>query len=110
MGTYTKTVAQFVATVLGYLGAALAGGVTPDEWVNVAILAVGAAAVFAAPNVPGAPVVKFVLSLLTAGLVVLQSVIEAGVTTGEWYQIAAAVAGALAVYGLANKGGTGVTQ
>ena len=52
--------------------AALAGDnyISSVEWVNVAIVGVGACAVFYAPNVPHARVTKFVMSALAAVLTV----------------------------------------
>lgn len=102
-GKYTKTIMAFLATVLGFVGAAATGGIMPTEWVNIAIQTTGAAAVFYAPNVPHANYTKAVLAVLTAGLVTLQTVIVGGVDSGEVYQIVASIFGAIAVYGLANK-------
>ncbi len=106
MRKYTKTIVMFVATVLGFVGAALTGGIIPTEWVNIAILSTGAAAVFTAPNVPGANYTKAILTVFTAVLTVLASVIIGGVTPGEWYQIGAAALGAVSVYGLKNQPST----
>ena len=103
MGKYNKLFAQFAFTVLGFLGAVVTGGITATEWVNVAILTVGSAGVFAADNSPAALYIKAILSFLSAGLVVLQTVIVGGVSSGEWYQIAAAVLSVAVVYGLKNK-------
>jgi len=106
---YAKAVAAVVATVLTGVAAALFGdnNISPVEWVNVAIMAIGACAVFAAPNVPGAAYTKSVLAALTAGLVVLASVIVGGVTNVEWIQIVLAVLGALGVYAVPNKSSVG---
>jgi hypothetical protein len=106
MATYAKFFAAVVATVLSGVVAALYSGnvVTNTEWVNIAIAAVGACAVFAAPNVPGARYTKSVLAVLTAVLTVLASVILGGVTTTEYIQIAVAALGALGVYAVPNTG------
>jgi hypothetical protein len=103
MKKYMKTFMMFLATVLGFVGAALTGGITNPEWVNIAILSVGAAAVFTGPNVPGAKYTKAILAILTATLTVLASVILGGITTGELYQIGAAALGAIAVFGVKNE-------
>lgn len=102
---YRKAVAAVVATVLSAILAALTGdqSLSPVEWVNVAIAAVGAAAVFAAPNVPGARYTKSVLAVLAAVLVVLNSAITGGVTMEEWLQIGLAALGALGVYAVPNS-------
>ena len=105
MTKYSKFIAIVIATVLSAISAALLGDsvISPNEWVNVAIAGVGAAAVFAAPNVPGAAYTKSVLAVLAAGLTVLASVIIGGVSPAEWIQIAIAALGAVGVYAVPNK-------
>jgi hypothetical protein len=97
---YGKAIAAIVATVLTALVAAMVGDaiITVVEWVNVAIAGTGAAAVFAAPNVPGAKYTKSVLAVLTGVLMLLTSVITDGITSTEWMQLALAALGALGVY------------
>lgn len=104
MGQYSKFIAIVIATVLSGITAALAGDsvISPSEWVNIAILGVGALGVFAAPNVPGSAYTKSILAVLAAVLTVLASVIVGGVTTTEWIQIALAGLGALGVYAVPN--------
>lgn len=99
---YTKAIVQVLITVGAYLAAVWTGGVTPIEWVNVAIVGVGALMVFAAPNIPGAAYTKSILSALTAGLVVLSSAITGGISVPELIQIVIAAAGAVGVYVLPN--------
>lgn len=105
MGRYTKAILAVVATVVAGLVAALSGDetISNPEWVNVAILAIGSASVFAAPNVPGAAYTKSILAVLTAGLTVLASAIIGGVTVTEWLQIATAGLGAVGVYAFKNE-------
>lgn len=97
---YGKSLAAVVAAVLSAIVAALVGDaiVSAVEWVNVAIAGTGAAAVFAAPNVPGAKYTKSILAVLTGVLVLLTSVITDGITTTEWLQLALAALGAVGVY------------
>lgn len=97
--------ATVVATILAAILAALTGDNVIDsvEWVNVAILAVGSAGVFAAPNVAGSAYTKTVLSVLAAVLTVLASAIVGGIDTTEWVQIAMAALGALGVWAVPNK-------
>ena len=104
MNNYKKFVAIVIATVLSAVSAALVGDnvISPQEWVNVAILGVGALGVFAAPNVPGANYTKSILAVLTAVLTVLSSVIIGGVGTTEIIQIILAGLGAVGVYALPN--------
>lgn len=108
MQKYLKLVAQVLVTVAVALVAALGGDNVIDsvEWVNVAIVAVTAGAVFYAPNVPGAPITKAILSALGAGLTVLASAIVGGLQTVEIIQILIAAAGAVGVYAVPNRGQT----
>lgn len=101
---YWKSVVAVLVAVLSGLQAALFNDqvISSTEWVNVAIAAVTAAAVFAAPNVPGARYTKAILAVLGAVLTVLASVILGGVTPSEWIQIALAAAGAVGVYAKSN--------
>lgn len=103
---YAKALTAVVVTVLVAMSAAMAGNgeIDPVEWVNVAITGVGALAVFAAPNVPGARYTKSIIAVLTAVLVVLASVIVGGVTTVEIFQMVIAGAGAVGVFAVPNKG------
>jgi hypothetical protein len=96
---YAKSIAMIVATVLSAIVAALVGdnAISAHEWVNVGISAVGAAAVFTAPNVPGAMYVKQVLAILAAVLMLLNNVIDGGIDLSEWLQLALAALGALGV-------------
>ena len=103
MKRYTKAIVQVVVTVLVALAAVWTGGVTVAEWVNIAIVGVGACSVFAAPNVPGARYTKSILSALAAGLVVLASAITGGIQFPEVVQIVVAALGAVGVYALPNK-------
>ena len=107
---YAKFIVQALITVLAALAGVWTGGVTPVEWVNVAIIGVGALGVFAAPNVPGAPYTKAVLAVLTAGLVVLSSAIVGGIDFPELVQIIVAGAGAVGVYAVQNKPKLGVIK
>lgn len=105
MGKYTKAILAVIATVAAGLIAALSGDetISNQEWVNVAILAVGSLGVFAAPNVPGAQYTKAILAVLTAGLTVLASAIVGGLTTTEMLQILVAGLGAVGVYAFKNE-------
>lgn len=104
---YAKALAAVLATVLSAVVAATVGDevVTTVEWVNVAIAGIGAAAVFAAPNVPGAAYTKAVLAVLTAVLTLLASFLLVGdLGTSEWLQLGVAALGALGVYAVPNSG------
>lgn len=103
---YAKAGAAVVATILVALIAALSGDgvIASTEWVNVAIAGVGAAAVFAAPNVPGARYTKAILAVLAAVLTVLSSAILGGIDTTELLQILVVALGAVGVYAVPNRG------
>lgn len=94
---YAKFAAGVVATVLAALVAVWTDGVSAQEWVNVAIAGFGAAAVFAAPNVPGARYTKLFLAAGSAVLAYLVTAISGGVDSGELLQIGVIVLGALGV-------------
>ncbi len=102
---YGKMVAAVVATVLSGIVAATTGDglVDPVEWVNVTILGVGAAGVFAAPNVPGARYTKAIIAALTAALTVLASTILGGVDHVDVMQMVIAALGAVGVYAVPNE-------
>lgn len=103
---YAKALAAVVTTVLSAVVAALTGDnyIGAVEWINVATLAVGACAVFAAPNVPHARTTKAVLAVLTAVLVLSTNLIADGITVSEWLQLGVAALGALGVYAVPNRG------
>lgn len=104
MSKYAKFFAAVAATVLTAIVTALTGDntISSTEWVNIAILAVGACTVFTGANVPGARYTKTVLAVLTAVLTVLVSAIVGGITTTEWIQIALAGLAAVGVYAVKN--------
>ncbi|GGK44089.1 hypothetical protein GCM10010124_41140 [Pilimelia terevasa] len=101
---YAKSLAMVAATAASALVAVLADGVTPGEWLMVVNSAVFAAAVFTAPNVPGARYTKSVLAFLGAGLAVAISVITDGITLAEGIQIALAGLAAIGVRVAPNAG------
>jgi peptidoglycan/LPS O-acetylase OafA/YrhL len=103
--TYAKALAAVAATILSGVVAALTGDnfISDVEWINVGILAVGACAVFAAPNVPGSRYTKLVLAVLSAVLVLLVNLIVDGVTVSEWLQLGVAALGALGVFAVPNS-------
>src|SRR3954469_16203118 len=104
MSKYRKALAAVVATLLSAIVAASTDNVITDvEWINVAVLGVGACAVFTAPNVPGAPVTKAILAVLTAILTLLVSPISDGITTAEVLQLLVAGLGAVGVYAVRNE-------
>lgn len=103
---YAKLVMQVIVTIAAAIVAAMAGDNALDsvEWVNVAIIGAGAVAVVYTPNVPGAPVAKFVVSAIAAVLTVLASAIVGGIQSVEVIQMLIAGAGAVGVWAVPNAG------
>lgn len=105
---YAKALATVLATVLSGVIASLTGdgAVSTSEWISVAILSAGALAVFTAPNVPGAPVTKAALAVITAVLTLAVQLIGDGslasLDVTAWLQLAMAALGALGVYAVPN--------
>ena len=108
MSKYAKLVVMVLVTLATALSGVLTDGITSQEWVNVAIAGVGAAGVFAAPNVPGAKYTKTVLAILAAVLSFLVSAIAGGLDGQELLQIFIIAAGAVGVYGVPNKTDSGI--
>jgi hypothetical protein len=95
--------------------AAMAAGVLPlltgdgpsnaAEWINAVLVALGAGSVYIAANQPKGTVwhyTKTIMSALAAAGVVANSALTDGVTSTEWYQIAAALVGTGLVYWIPN--------
>lgn len=102
---YWKSVVAVIVAILSAVQASLFNDqvISSTEWVNVAIAGVTAAAVFAAPNVPGAVYTKAILAALGAVLTVLASAIIGGISPSEWVQIALAALGTVAVGAVRNR-------
>jgi hypothetical protein len=102
---YLKSGAAVAAAVLAAVVAALTGdnAIDASEWANVVILGCGAAAVFAAPNVPGARYTKLILAVITAMATAAVSLVSDGISLTDALQIASAALGALGVYQLPNR-------
>lgn len=100
---YTKFLVMVLVTGLTAVAAVLSGGITPAEWVTVAIAVTGALSVFAAPNVPGSVYTKSVLAVLTAVLAFLVTAILGGIDSSELIQMAILAAGAVGVYAFPNE-------
>lgn len=102
---YAKMGVSVVLTVLAALVPLLVNGlaaVTTGDWLNVAILAVTSAGIFAAPNVPHSKYTKAVLAVLGAVLAVLITSLTGGFTVVTAIQCVIAAANALGVYQVKN--------
>ncbi|MEU5259034.1 hypothetical protein [Amycolatopsis sp. NPDC021455] len=101
--TYAKAAAAVLAAGASAVLAALTGDqvISPLEWINVLIAIASALTVFAAPNVPGAAVTKFVVAAIMAGLTAAANLVtDAGPTS--WWQLVTAAVGAALVYAVRN--------
>lgn len=101
---YAKALVAVLMTIVSAIVAGLTGDgiISPTEWINIAIAATTALAVFTAPNVPGAPVTKAALATIMAILTLAVNFIAGGVTLSEWLQFVVAGAGAMSVYLVPN--------
>ena len=111
MSTALKFLAALAAAVIAAVGPQLAvGPLDTVGWFNVLALGAGAVYVYVSKNEPAGTwrFAKTVCSVVAALCVALQSVWSGGVTTSEWIQVAAAVAGAAGVFVLPNKGAFGL--
>ena len=108
MQKYSKLIVMVLVTIATALSGVITDGITAAEWINVAIAAVGAGAVFTAPNVPGAKYTKAVLAVLAAVLSFLVSAIAGGISPQEWIQVFILAAGAVGVYAIPNKDENGL--
>lgn len=102
---YTKFLAAVFFVVVSALVAALADGtITVEEGINVGIQGGGAIVTYVVPNIPSlfGGYLKLVVQALTAGAVLLVSLLVGGVTLGEWLQVGNAILGVFVVYALPN--------
>lgn len=102
---YTKFLAAVLFVVVSALVAALAdGSITVEEGINVGIQGGGAIVVYVVPNLPTGigGYLKLIVQALTAGAVLLVSLLLGGVTLGEWLQVGNAILGVFVVYALPN--------
>lgn len=102
---YTKFIAAVVFVVVSALVAALAdGSITTEEGINIGIQGGGAIVTYVVPNIPQllGGYLKLFVQALTAGAVLLTSLLIGGVTLGEWLQVGNAILGVFVVYALPN--------
>jgi uncharacterized membrane protein YuzA (DUF378 family) len=110
---YKKSISGVIATNLTATIAAMTSGpLTPISKINIAIAGLGACVVFAAPNVPHAPVTKAILAVLMAVLSFLVTVMSVNcpslaliascVSTANWLQVGVIAFNAVGVYAFPN--------
>lgn len=99
---YAKFIAQvFFAAIAALVAALVDDQVDAAEWINVAIVSLGAVSVLGAGELPSGvwAHTKTIVAGATAGLVLLVSFVSDGgyITTTEWLQVGLAVASTLGV-------------
>jgi hypothetical protein len=103
--SYAKAiVALLVAVLAAVVPAVTDRGMGVVEWINVAVLALGAVQVYNASNeLPGWAYAKAIAAVLSVGVVTISSYISFGISPTEWIQVAVAVLGAALVYLTPNR-------
>lgn len=105
---YAKALVAILGAVVAAVVASLSGiDMDGHVWTNVGLLITTAAAVYVAPNVPGAKYTKVVLAGLGALVTGLVSAHSGGLNSTELLQIAVAVLTAAGVYGVKNTNSAG---
>ncbi len=83
------------------------------EWINVGVVGAGAVTVYIAANLtdPVWQYTKLFMSAVSAvGVVLVSALVDYNVSPTEWWQIVAAVAAALGVWGVRNPGPSAHTR
>lgn len=109
---YAKSLLYIALATIGVLITALADNtVTTPELVNIAIVGVGAIAVYLVPNLAEGPgtVLKTIVAFVVAALVALQSFLSDGITASEWLQIAVAAFAGIGVFIMPNEDAHAIT-
>lgn len=101
---YKKAIIGATGAIAAAVVAALGGGISFPEIVNIVIIAVGAISVGIAPDLPDAKYVKNALAGIAAAAVVLLSVYSGGISGSEWGQIIVAFATAAGIISSRNRG------
>lgn len=96
---YGRSILQVLAAGVAIAVAAFTGDgrIDPSEWNNVLFAVVTAAAVFTAPNIPGAGYIKVTLAVLGAVSVAAASYIADGISWTDAGQLLVAALAALGV-------------
>ena len=107
--TAHKAIVQLLTAIaVAVLPLVTAGPLSPAEWVNAVLVAMGAGAVYIAENQPAGTIwhyTKTIMASIAAGGVIAVSALSDGsIVSTEWYQIIAAIAGAIATYVVPNDG------
>lgn len=101
---YSKAVAMVIATIVSAIVAALAGDevISATEWVNIVVIGLGAISVGIVPNLNTgiAEYAKGVIAFVTAASILAMTLMDGGLTTSEWLQIAIAGGAAIGVVAL----------
>lgn len=102
---YAKAAAMVAATVASAIVAALTDQeITSIEWFNIAVAGIGAISVGIVPNLD-AGVGKYAKAVVAVALAVVTlaaDLVDGGMSTSEWWQLAIAAFGAVGVYGFSG--------
>lgn len=101
---YRKAVAIVLVTIATFVSSVLTGGISAQEWVLIAGVAVAAFGVAVVPELDAGigAVAKTVVTFLTAGLTVLATVILGGLTAPEVIEVIVAALASIGVTALPN--------
>lgn len=107
MNNYLKPLGMVAATILSAVVAALTGdqALSPTEWLNVALVAVGAVGTAVVPELDKG-IARYAKPLVAVGAAVLTlatNLIIGGVDLSEWLQLAIAGLGALGISALPGR-------
>lgn len=101
---YRKAVAVILVTVATFVSSVLTGGISAQEWVLIAGVAVSATGVALVPELDAGigQIAKTLVTFLTAGLTVLATVILGGLTAPEVIEVVVAALASIGVTALPN--------
>lgn len=84
MNNYAKLAWALIGGVALFLKSALGDGMTDQEWLHVATIAVGIFGVWLIPNTSALAAAKTWVMALAAVLVVAETLLTGGITPAEW--------------------------
>mgnify|MGYP001572368165 CR=1 FL=1 len=104
MGQYTKMIIAVLAAAGQVAYSSISGGITPVEWVNIAIAGATVLGVYYGPNVPGvAMYTKVAFAALMAGLMAAVQLAIDGFSAEDLKPIGIAAANPVLVFLFPNK-------
>lgn len=104
-----KAMVMLVAAMLAAVVPLMAGAgpLSTTEWINVGVVAAGAAVVWIAANAEDGGVWSytklFMAAIAAGGVVLISALADMSISANEWVQIVAAIVAAVAVKQLGNE-------